>query len=496
MFSRPTPVLRHPSTEGWHGRAPARLWSAPVWSLLLGVSVAFGAARDAQPLASVGFEGLVPQPGLLVLESDPTLTPAEPAFDQPPTPQRFNFGAGHATVHSLLGRGDRTGCPDEGFTTRAYGRDSGNDWPWIPANTLVADDLTLEPGNWVISCYDVLIYADNSAAYGCDGYRTVTLRAYNACNGALIPGSQESWNVPPHGGPVLLTGVTNIDFEASGTIWFGLTTTINECDGWYLGQSQVEGSTTNVFQLGTDCAACINPPTCHPWAGFIVVLYGCKLPEVATQPADATICAGGWHQFCVNVQGSGSTDYQWQLDGDDIPGAENACYVATEAGSYRCLATDDCGSVLSESATLTMSTGPTVTANPVGGLACSSHPWQLCAEADAIGELHYQWKRNGLNIIGAVSTCYDAAMPGAYTCVLTDDCGPSETEATTVTVASPELGDFNGDTSADLTDWEVLEDCWTGPGEGIAAGCECVDANADEQIDLFDFAVYQRGFGG
>ena len=463
---------------------------------LLASSVAVGAERNGQPAAPLALEQLEPQPDLLVLESDPTLAPAEPVFDQPPTLRPFDFDGGHAILHNLFERGDRTGCPDEGFTTRAYARDSGNDWPWIPANTLVADDLTLEPGNWVISCYDVLIYADNSAAYGCNAYRTVTVRAYDACNGTLIPGSQESWNVPPHGGPVLLTGVTNIEFEASGTIWFGLTTTSNECDGWYLGQSQVEGSTTNVFQLDTDCAACINPPTCHPWAGFIVVLYGCKLPEVATQPADATICAGGWHQFCINVQGSGSIDYQWQLDGEDIPGAVNACHVATEAGSYRCLATDDCGSVLSDSATLTLSTGPTVTESPVGGIACGAHPWQLCVEADAIGALHYQWKRNGLNIIGATSACYEALAFGSYTCIVTDDCGPTETDAITVAVAAPGLGDFDGDTSADLADWEILEDCLTGPGETIAAGCECVDTNADGRIDLADFAVYQRGFGG
>lgn len=313
----------------------AILPAAVAWAAL-GLFSSFGAAQEIRTAAELDLPGLPSDERVLVIESDPTVEPVEPldAVWLTEAAPGLSLGgrSGKRAVSVIADRGDRVGCPDEGFSTRAYARDSGNDWPWIPANTLVADDLNLEPGSWVISCYDVLIYADNNPAYGCNQSRTVTLRAYDDCNGTPIPGSQESWIVPAYGGPVLLTGVTNVEFEASGTIWFGLTTSIDECDGWYLGQSQINGSTANVFQLETDCAACINPPTCHPWAGFIVILYGCTLPEVTSHPADAAICDGGWHQFCVLAQGTGTLNYQWQLDEADIPGATSPCYVATTAG--------------------------------------------------------------------------------------------------------------------------------------------------------------------
>ena len=481
--------------------APQRHKNSHGLMLLMGLaSLSWSAtlAQEIKKAAELGLSSLPPDAEVLVLESDPTLKPVEPMHelwaDDWKLPTKRGFGSG-AKVQAISNHGSRTGCTDEGFTSRAYARDSGNDWPWLPANTLVADDLTLEPGDWVIGCYDVLIYADNSAAYGCNVSRTVTVRAYDACNGTLIPGSQESWLVPAHGGPVLLTGVTSIDFQASGTIWFGLTTSINECDGWYIGQQQYEGSTTNVFQLATDCEACINPPTCSPWAAFIVILYGCTLPEVTSQPSDADICTGGWHQFCVNVNGSGTIEYQWQLDGDDITGATSPCYVATLAGSYQCIVTDDCGTVTSASATLTLKTGPTITAQPIGGLTCATDVHQVCVAADAIGELHYQWKRNSLTIIGATSDCYDALDPGTYTCVLTDDCGSTTSDVADVILATPESGDFDGDGSSDLADWYLFYPCMSGAEGGVSAGCECIDTRRRpgyRSAGLHSLAVFIR----
>ncbi len=432
-------------------------------------------------------------PELLVIESDSALVPVVPVFQ--PTrrsqsltaldPRRRGFGLGGSgrtvsILQSGRGGGPRVGCPDEGFSDRAYARDSGNDWPWLPANTLVADDLTLEPGNWVVSCYDVLIYADNNPSFGCNQSRTVTLRAYDDCSGAVIPGSEESWSVPPHGGPILLTGVTNIDFSASGTIWFGITTDINECDGWYIGQTQANGSTTNVFQLETDCAACINPPTCSPWAGFIVVLYGCKLPEIVSHPQDATVCVGGWNQFCVNATGGTPLSYQWQLDEVDIVPATSPCHVATTAGAYRCIVTDSCGTTTSNSATLTLSTGPTITTSPTGGTTCPAQPLQLCVVAQGTGQLHYQWKRNGLSLIGATSSCHTATALGDYTCVVMDDCGSTVSDAASVQAIG--TGDLDGDGEATPADINAFVLVLLGE-DTLPEHVEAADTNCDRSTD-------------
>lgn len=443
---------------------------------------------EIKTAAELGLSSLPPETQVLVLHSDATAVPAEPSAGTLTAPEQLaGLPLGSGATQKVLGT--RTGCPDLGFTQYAYARDSGNDWPWLPANTLVADDLTLLPGTWVIDCYDVIIRASGAAAH------TMTLRAYDACNGTLIPGSQESWTIPVYTGPIILTGATNVNFFASGTIYFGMTTTANNRDGWYLGQSQAAGSTTNTFQLSTDCAACINPPDCDPWAGFIVVLYGCKVPTITSQPTSGQICSGGWYQFCVSVQGTGTIQYRWQKDGNNITGATSACYVATEAGAYRCVVTDSCSSVISNAATLTVRTGPVVTTPPMGGVICTGHTQHLCVTADAIGTLHYQWKRGGLTIIGATASCYDAAVAGAYTCLLTDDCGSTTSPAAIVALATPSTGDFTGDGHVTSADWDLFRPCYAGPRNGLATGCECEDTDADIDADLIDFTVLQHSFG-
>jgi hypothetical protein len=58
------------------------------------------------------------------------------------------------------------------------------------------------------------------------------------------------------------------------------------------------------------------------------------------------------------------------------------------------------------------------------------------------------------------------------------------------------LGDCNEDGLADLFDYDDFEVCMGGPsvwpGE---APCPCLDLDADNDVDLADFAEFQRGFG-
>lgn len=445
---------------------------------LMSPTVPNGEFRTA---AELGLHGMPSETRVLVLNSDPHALPVEPAA----TAALSSLPMGSGEVVHITGT--RTGCPDLGFSEYAYARDSGNNWPWLPANTFVGDDLTLESGTWLIDCYDVIIRTRGTAAH------TMTLRAYDACNGTLIPGSQETWTIPAYTGPIILTGATNVHFFASGTIYFGMTTSASNVDGWYLGQTQAAGSTTTYIQVGTDCNDCVDE--CTTFGGFIAVLYGCLVPTITAQPVSGEICPGGWHQFCVTAQTTGTVQYKWQKDGSDITGATSACYVATAAGSYRCIVTDGCSTVTSNAATLTVRTGPIVTNQPTGGVVCAGRTQHLCVAADAIGTLHYQWKRGGLTIISAAASCYDAATPGSYTCVLTDDCGSTTSAAAVVVAASPSTGDFNGDTHVTSADWELFAPCLAGPDVGLAGGCECVDTDADTDADVADFAVLQHAFG-
>lgn len=216
---------------------------------------------------------------ILVVQNDPSAEPAQtlPGTAAPEMPLRPQPGPALAVPGESGAASVRIGCGDEGFDTYPY---AVSDPPvlsyvWLAADTMYGDDLTLEDGEWDIGCYDVFIYADNDPYYGCQGNRTVTLRAHEYCNGPVLSGSEETWTVPPYGGPVLLTGVTNIDFKASGTIWFSLTTTSQACDGWYAGNTNPAGSTTIDVQEGDNCQQFIE----GEYNKFHVVLYGELRPD-------------------------------------------------------------------------------------------------------------------------------------------------------------------------------------------------------------------------
>ncbi len=90
------------------------------------------------------------------------------------------------------------------------------------------------------------------------------------------------------------------------------------------------------------------------------------LPLINTHPIDQDTCVGGSAEFGVSVTGRGPLSYQWRRDKQDladepghISGARSPTLVILEAvpddeGVYDCVATDDCGSITSNSAMLSI----------------------------------------------------------------------------------------------------------------------------------------------
>ncbi len=93
----------------------------------------------------------------------------------------------------------------------------------------------------------------------------------------------------------------------------------------------------------------------------ISVSTACAPAAVKTQPHNQYAHTGGTAAFSVEAEGSPPFDYQWRKDGDDIPGANWAtltiCPVQeSDAGSYDCVVSNDCGSATSDAAVLTIDT--------------------------------------------------------------------------------------------------------------------------------------------
>ncbi len=163
---------------------------------------------------------------------------------------------------------------------------------------------------------------------------------------------------------------------------------------------------------------------------------------ITQQPSDQNVCAGDNASFSVTATGSNLT-YQWQKDGSNISGATSNTLTLTnvsssDAGSYTCVVSGDCGTVTSNAATLTLKTATAITSQPSSQTVCEGD--NASFSVSATGEnLTYQWQKNGSNISGATSSTLTlnnvtSADAGNYTCVVTGDCGSVTSNAASLTV--------------------------------------------------------------
>src|SRR5207253_980067 len=83
-------------------------------------------------------------------------------------------------------------------------------------------------------------------------------------------------------------------------------------------------------------------------------------PQILAQPADGTATDGFYAFFTVVVTNQAQINYQWQRNGDPIPGANRATLVinpvspANNGDSYSCWLTNALGTLMSSNAILTV----------------------------------------------------------------------------------------------------------------------------------------------
>lgn len=189
------------------------------------------------------------------------------------------------------------------------------------------------------------------------------------------------------------------------------------------------------------------------------------VPSVTGHPSAATICNGQTNQFCVTATGSGTLTYQWQKDGANVSGASSSCYTASSAGSYRCVVTNSCGSATSNAAGLTVNDVPTVATQPVAATICSGQSNQFCVVASGVGPFTYQWQKNGVNIVGATSSCYSATVAGSYRCIILNACGSRASNSVALTVNTG-VAVTSHPTSGSVCTGQTRQFCITATGGG------------------------------
>ncbi len=154
-------------------------------------------------------------------------------------------------------------------------------------------------------------------------------------------------------------------------------------------------------------------------------------PIITDHPDPVGSCEGGIAIFRVEAEGTGPLEYRWFKDGQIIFGSTTSTYTIfpvelADAGVYTVTVIGACGSVTSNPAPLSI--GPSFITNPESQTVCSGGSVTFCATADYTPPISYEWRKNGVPIIGADESCYtiqsvSAASAGEYSIKVTDACG-------------------------------------------------------------------------
>jgi PKD repeat protein len=141
-------------------------------------------------------------------------------------------------------------------------------------------------------------------------------------------------------------------------------------------------------------------------------------PSIVSQPQSQTVTEGQSATFAVTVQGTPPIGFQWQRDGSDLPGATSATYTTPPAtpadggSTYRCVVSNVAGSVVSNSATLTVldGTAPVITQVQASGITQTTATVTWTTDEASDSQVFY--RRTGTS--GYEQTPIDPALVTAH----------------------------------------------------------------------------------
>lgn len=222
----------------------------------------------------------------------------------------------------------------------------------------------------------------------------------------------------------------------------------------------------------------------------------CSPPAITEQPADQFAGMAGSATFTIQTSDL-EPSYQWRknesplADSARISGATGDTLIITgvqntDQGIYDCIVTGACGTVTSNSASL--SCRAVFAEQPTGGDFGAGDTIVLSARMAPGSGATFRWRRDGANLFNGllysgvttptltINTA-DPALSGVYTLAATNGCGIAVSVPAFVNITC--RGDFNNDGGIDGTDVADFFGAWEA---GEATG----DVNGDGGIDGAD----------
>jgi Leucine-rich repeat (LRR) protein len=170
-------------------------------------------------------------------------------------------------------------------------------------------------------------------------------------------------------------------------------------------------------------------------------------PAIATQPSSRTNLTGSDATFNVVATGTAPLSYQWQLGGNNIPGATGSSLTVnsvqlSNAGNYAVVVTNVAGSLASAAATLTVWAPPAISVQPASRTNLTGTSASFSVTATGTAPLSYQWQFAGVPASGATASSLtlnnvQLSDAGNYAVVITNVAGSLTSSVAALTIWAP-----------------------------------------------------------
>lgn len=210
---------------------------------------------------------------------------------------------------------------------------------------------------------------------------------------------------------------------------------------WRDAAGLISGATSSSFSTGTTGSYRVivtNPTTGCKDSSVVVAVNVNPTPTVSIAPAPTTaICADSSQKLTSVVSGTGLT-YQWFRGGTAITSATTDSLRVNTSGVYTLRVYLGTCSDTSNDATIVVNPLPTSSFAKTGttGAICLGSTLELTA-LSIPSTSTYQWSRDGIDIPGATSQIYNAAIGGIYTVRIKDNNNCRKTSDTMKVINTP-----------------------------------------------------------
>lgn len=210
---------------------------------------------------------------------------------------------------------------------------------------------------------------------------------------------------------------------------------------WRDATGLISGATSSTFTTGTAGSYRVvvtNPTTGCKDSSVAVAVNVNPVPTVSITPAFTTaICADSSQKLTSIITGTGLT-YQWFRGGTAIASATKDSLRVNTSGVYSLRVYLGSCSDTSNDATIVVNPLPTSSFAKTGttGAICLGSTMELTALSIPTTST-YQWSRDGIDIPGATSQIYNAAIGGVYTVRIKDNKNCRKTSDTMSLINTP-----------------------------------------------------------